>query len=220
MNQLPSAHAGPQVEIATLTDLFDPQAAHEEADLAQLRYMAQRLYTVLHQLSRLIEVPRSIIFNFEEATNLTHRIAIYRCQELLRCPAPAFVGFISQRRTDTDPQLIDELEEIDKRLVSQDLGKTPGLLSYSSMEKAPGHWSNLVVFDTRETPAHIQSIPIHQHAAYNLSPQYYEWIRLHHGRIDGGLSSNHLVLNKTKYYSFHSSDLVPQMREQYYSQSC
>jgi len=101
---------------------------------------------------------------------------------------------------------------MDKKLIVE-LINTPGLLSYSSLELRDGRWCNLVLFSGPETKMHIRNSELHAYAAYQLSPRYYDWIRLHNGIMPGGLARNEMLLQKTKFYQFHEPHEKPKMRE-------
>ena len=79
-----------------------------------------------------------------------------------------------------------------------------------------GDWYNLVVINDLGARTHIKKIKTHQHAAYQLSPHYYEWIRLHQGIMREGLDHTEMLLQKTKHYAFVQPGLPPMLREQSY----
>lgn len=132
--------------------------------------------------------------------NRTHRTVYYTLpqQDDEDC---SFVGFISKKRCSIEPTLQTELTSIDSALVS-DLVHLPGLLSYSSLELSDGNWCNLVVYRHSDIKKDMQTGHLHQYAARELAPHYYQWIRLHHGVIPAGMIENGLVLHKTKFYAF------------------
>jgi hypothetical protein len=92
------------------------------------------------------------------------------------------------------------------------------LLNYSSMQLHDGNWFNLVQFTEPSGKEHLLSTKTHQYAAYELAPRYYRWIRLHHGIIRHGDPLNGLHLHLTKYYTFQSPELRPDIRVHHYQQ--
>ncbi len=113
----------------------------------------------------------------------------------------AFVGFVSWQQKEADSAVDAALQSIDGALI-QELTHIPGFLGYSSLELRAGHWYNLVLLNDAETKAHLMNGETHRYAAQQLAPRYYEWIRLHSGKIEGGLIENVFVLQRTKYYKF------------------
>jgi hypothetical protein len=183
-------------------------------DLTVLRYMARHVRMML-QVPGQTESAASLpwIYYLEERRCRTHRIAIYRPQTLLQNQDLAFVGFISGRQPSADPAVIDRLNAVDQDMLSE-LTHVPGLLSYSSLEVRTGRWYNLVVLQDLAIISHFHRIDTHRYAAYELSPHYYEWIRLHNGSLPGGLTGGQLLLRATKYYAFPGNGQPPLVREQ------
>lgn len=132
-------------------------------------------------------------------------MVIFAPHALLTSENLRFVGFISHRSRTAEQSVIDEIFHADKAMMAG-LAHVPGLLSYSSLEVHPGDWYNLVIFRDAGVKLHIKSIEMHSYAAYELSPVYYEWIRLHNGTMPNGLAHLELQLNSTKYYSFQGSE--------------
>jgi len=189
-----------------------PVAGQSNLDLVILRYMTQRIYVTLYLLDEPVDPSQPLLYYAEEGRKHTHRIAIYRPEELQQNSNLEFVGFISAKLKPGRPQVIKEIRAVDKRLIVEFIS-TPGLLSYSSLELRDGRWCNLVLFSGSETKVHIRNSETHAYAAYQLSPRYYDWVRIHNGIMPGGLARNEIVLQKTKYYQFHGPHEKPTMRE-------
>lgn len=188
-----------------------PGGEENEQDLVLLRYMAQKIYITLYLLDEPTDPSQPLLYYLEEGQKYTHRIAIYSPQELWISKRLDFVGFISRKLQPQDPQVIEEIRAIDKKLVVELVG-TPGLMSYSSLELRDGRWCNLVLFSGSETKKHIRNSETHAYAAYQLSPRYYDWVRLHNGVMPGGLARNEMLLQKTTYYRFHGPHEKPAIR--------
>jgi hypothetical protein len=86
-------------------------------------------------------------------------------------------------------------------LLVKELVSIPGLLCYSSLEFRTGIWYNLVLFTDSHVKTHLKNGATHRYVARQLAPRYYEWIRLHSGMMPDGLSTNTLLVQKTKYYT-------------------
>ncbi len=183
-----------------------------EQDIVLLRYMAQRIYITLYLLDEPANSSQPLLYFLEEGHKYTHRIAIYNPQALLLNNKLDFVGFISRKLQPGDTQVIEEIRTVDKKLIVE-LINTSGLISYSSLELRDGRWCNLVLFSGPETKMHLKQSDTHIYAAYQLSPRYYDWVRLHNGIMPGGLAHNELLLQKTKFYQFHGPHEKPKMRE-------
>src|SRR6266487_6130375 len=151
----------------------------------------------------------------DEENEHTHRIAIYSPQELPLNSKLDFVGFISRKLQPGDSQVIEEIRAVDKKLIVE-LINTPGLMSYSSLELRDGRWCNLVLFSGAETKMHIRNSETHTYAVYQLSPRYYDWVRLHNGIMPGGLARNEMLVQKTKYFQFHGPHEQPTIQELIY----
>jgi hypothetical protein len=192
-----------------------PNSEENEQDIVLLRYMAQRIYVTLYLLDEPTDSSQPLLYYSEEGNKHTHRIAIYKPQELLLNSKLDFVGFISRKQQPGDQQVIEEIRGVDKKLIVE-LINTPGLMSYSSLELRDSRWCNLVLFSGAETKMHIRNSEIHTYAAYQLSPRYYDWIRLHNGILSTGLARNEMLLQKTTYYVFRGPHEKPTVRELIY----
>jgi hypothetical protein len=192
-----------------------PGDDENEQDLVLLKYMTQKIYITLYLLDGPIDPSQPLLYYLEEGQKYTHRIAIYGPQELLQSNKLDFVGFISRKLQPGDSQVIEEIRAVDKKLIVE-LISTPGLMSYSSLELRDGRWCNLVLFSGAETKMHIRNSELHAYAAYQLSPRYYDWIRLHNGNMPGGLARNEMLLQKTKFYQFNEPHEKPTIRELIY----
>ena len=189
-----------------------PGDEENEQDLVLLRYMAQRIYITLYLLNEPTDPSQPLLYYLEEGRKYTHRISIYSPQELLQNNKLDFVGFISRKLQPGDSQVIEEIRAVDKKLIVE-LINTPGLMSYSSLELRDGWWCNLVLFSGPELKMHLKKSETHAYAAYQLSPRYYDWVRLQIGIMPGGLARNEMLLQKTKFYQFNGPHEKAKMRE-------
>jgi hypothetical protein len=184
-------------------------------DLVVLRSMAQKLLVTIRTLEQPVNEPLPLSYSLKEQHGRTHRILLFTPSELLFESQLAFVGFVSNRRKFLDPRIIDEIFRVDQQMLDE-LVHVPGLLSYSSLELRAGNWYNLVVFRDIPARSHFRTLETHRYAAYQLSPAYYEWIRLHNGSLPGGLAHQEMVLRDTKWYVFPEGQQPPVVRELVY----
>ena len=189
-----------------------PRSEGVKMDFVLLRYMAQRIYVTLYLLDEPVNPALPLLYSLEEGHKNTHRMAIYRPQELLLNGRLDFVGFVSGKQRHGEAQIMEEIHTVDKKL-GVELRRAPGLLSYSSLELRDGRWCNLVLFNDPEAKTHIKRSATHAYAAYELSPRYYDWDRIHTGIMPEGLARNELVVQKTRYYLFHGTHEKPTIRE-------
>ena len=144
-----------------------------------------------------------------------HRVVLYKSPDFFTQQTLPFVGFISKKKAVLEASVVDEIADIDQTLILEFM-QNPELLSYSSLELEDGNWCNLVVFKSAIAKTHIEQSRTHQHAAYRMAPQYYDWIRLHNGVITHEGTNDALGIQRTKYYAFHSAQARPSIRERVY----
>jgi len=184
-------------------------------DLVVLRHMARKLYMALQSLDPSAVTALPLIYSSEERRSREHRIVIFNYQELLLNRSLTFVGFISGRQEAIDPTVASEIPRADDQLLTE-LVKTPGVLSYSSLELRKDSWYNLVLLRDATIREHVKGSTTHAYAAYQLAPLYYEWVRLHHGILPNGLAQGDMQLQSTRYYTFHVRPHEPIIIERSY----
>ncbi|GAC1407436.1 MAG: hypothetical protein NVSMB49_27420 [Ktedonobacteraceae bacterium] len=186
------------------------------SDLLVLKCMRQRVRLTLHQLEPCAPLQRPILYNFQERHGRIHRIALYNCQKLRQRPTLAFVGFISRKQKVLDASIADEIHTVDAQLVAEMVNNS-GILGYSSLELRTGIWCNLVLMDDIEAKQQVLHTETHTHAAYQLAPRYYEWIRLHTGIMPHGLFHDEMKVVRTRHYIFQVTQQKPIIREHTYN---
>jgi hypothetical protein len=201
-----------QKTLATLDSAAVLSVNKVKPDLVILKYMAQQLYITLQQPDSQGTTAEPLLYSLEDCHQRKQRISLYKPQELLLSRRLSFVGFVSGRQPALCASIQNEVERIDELMVAE-LVNIAGIFSYSSLEVRPGRWYNLVIFQDAETKVHLKNSHTHTYAAYQLAPQYYEWIRLHNGIMSGGLAQQELLLQSTKYYTFPEGQRHPDMYE-------
>jgi len=170
-----------------------------KVDLLVLRYMARKVVYCLPNAEA--STPLPWVYYAQEQRNRIHRIVIYRRGEHLLNGSLLFVGFISGVQEHASPATVQEIHRVDKQFMAE-LANNTGLLSYSSLELKRGRWFNLVLLSDLAAKTFFKGSTTHSYAAYQLSMQYYAWIRLHHGVLPGGWARKDFVVHRTKYYVF------------------
>jgi YD repeat-containing protein len=167
--------------------------AQSAADLAALRTMAARL-------RRLLEEPAAgRIVEDREPDGRQHRVVLGAADRLGAVRDLGLVGFFAVKRVGLDHAA---LTRTDDELI-EELPGHPGILSYSSLELADGNWGNLIVLDPPEAGERWRTSGKHAWAASELAPRHYTVVRLHNGRLPGGLRSGRdPVLTRTRYHDF------------------
>lgn len=184
-------------------------------DILVLQYMRRRVLLTLNHFKPCDSLQHPIVYNFRERHGRIHRIALYKCQELLQHSNIAFVGFISRKKELLDASIIDEIHAVDKALVVE-MADNPGILSYSSLELRTGIWFNLVLMKASDAKNQVLRTETHAYAAYQLSPRYYKWIRLHKGVMPCGLAYDMMSIIHTRYYTFSHAQSQPLIQEHSY----
>lgn len=163
-------------------------------DLQALIYMASRLRDTV--LSTTPTSPGII-----EASGPNNRyLRIVLCQPVKLTFDDTFVvGFFGQKRSDAEPGL---LTQVDDTLV-KGLADTPYVISYSSLQLEDGNYGNLVVLSEEAGRESWRENKTHQYAVAELTPGYYESVRLHNGLMRGALGPNPTIeLTSTKYFDY------------------
>lgn len=177
-------------------------------DLTAIRIMAAGLRQLLGR--PLPNGHRPLLIQVPTAAGRQHRVAISNDSSLHAQRDLSFVGFFAKRRTGVDLSL---LTVADDEMI-QELPSFPGILSYSSLERADGNWANLIMVDPPEAKDHWRTSEKHAFAAREMAPKYYAIVRLHNGVFPGGLvSGRDPILVRTKYYDFQEAALWRAERE-------
>ena len=201
------------MNLPTALDTFSlTTIEHDTSDAAMLEYLLHKLRTAILLSPQQSDTTQPFIHYFAGYQGCMHRVVLYKSPELFAQQALPFVGFISKKKTILAASVVDEIADIDKTLILEFMQNSE-LLSYSSLELEDGNWCNLVVFNSVSAKTHIEHSHTHQHAAYRMAPQYYDWIRLHNGVITRESMHDQLTIERTKYYTFHAGQTRPVIYE-------
>jgi hypothetical protein len=137
----------------------------------------------------------------EAAVGSGHHLTITQPERLWMEPEPVVTGFFGHMQDGAEQTTLPEVQAVDHALIA-DFGHYPGLLSYSSLELPHGDWGNLAVFADVLAMETWSRNPLHSAAIPRLATQHYRSIRLHLGRLPGGLTSGRLEIVRTKFYQY------------------
>jgi hypothetical protein len=152
-----------------------------------------------------LERRRDVIIRETDAAGLRHLLVVPETHALIQARDLAVVGFFGRPREDADTPLLFELEE--RLVASMSTYAARGLLSYYDLELVKGAYGNLILFDRPDGPATWGENPIHREAV-EISPRNYHEIRLHQGRLPGGiLEDGELRLTRTRYIDYGGSEV-------------
>jgi len=183
------------------------QIQNNASDLAYLEHarclVRELLHTHMLEEYRLVnpDIHALEMLGVDADFNAGYRIIIVNRAALLSHAPLVAVGFCGHKRHHLSPGLLDEMSELDAKLV-EDMRAQSHMLSYCSVERTDGNWCNLVLIRTPQGIEQWRDGQRHAYATELLSPQYYQWIRLHNGLLPRGLASPHIEITRTKYYDF------------------
>jgi hypothetical protein len=151
------------------------------------------------------ESRRDVVIKETDAAGLRHLLVVPETDALIAARGLTVVGFFGRPREDADTPLLFELEE--KLVASMSAYAAHGLLSYYDLELVKGAYGNLILFDRLDGPASWGENPIHREAV-EISPRNYHEIRLHQGRLPGGiLEDGELRLTRTRYIDYGGAEV-------------
>jgi len=114
------------------------------------------------------------------------------------------VGFFGSRRPASEGGLgpdADPIDDLDARLTAE-FRRYPGIASYSTIEMDDGFWANLVLHSVPSDAEDWRGSDVHR-GAVRMSPTLYRDVRIHNGRLPGGVRSmGEVVLSGTKYWDY------------------
>ncbi|MGH3010596.1 MAG: hypothetical protein ACRDMY_01940 [Gaiellaceae bacterium] len=146
------------------------------------------------------ESRRNVVIRETDSAGLRHLLVVPETHALIDAQDLLVVGFFGRPREDAQTALLFDLEE---RLVAgMSAYAAHGLLSYYDLELVKGAYGNLILFAKPDGPARWGENPVHREAV-EISPRNYHEIRLHQGRLPGGiLEDGELRLTRTRYIDY------------------
>lgn len=151
------------------------------------------------------ESRRDVVIKETDAAGLRHLLVVPETHALIQARDLLVVGFFGRPREDAKTALLFDLEE---RLVAgMSSYAAHGLLSYYDLELVKGAYGNLILFAGPDGPARWGENPVHREAV-EISPANYHEIRLHQGRLPGGiLEDGDLRVTRTRYIDYHEAEV-------------
>lgn len=170
-------------------------------DLHALRIMAGRLNDLVHGPEDLPAEPRPLHLELPEVDGQYLRIVLCNEDKLKAKRDLHCVGFFGQKLPNADRESI---EGVDTKLLAE-FPAYPAVLAYCTLRLEDGNFGNLVVLDLDDAREQWRESAYHQHAVADLAPRYYASVRLHNGKIVGGLKGDpEVILLRTKYYDYQN----------------
>lgn len=151
------------------------------------------------------ESRRDVIIRETDAAGLRHLLVVPETHALIQARDLLVVGFFGRPREDAETALLFDLEE---RLVAgMSSYAAHGLLSYYDLELVKGAYGNLILFTGPDGPARWGENPVHREAV-EISPANYHEIRLHQGKLPGGiLEDGELLVMRTRYIDYGGAEV-------------
>jgi hypothetical protein len=194
MNQIPTLQPKEVIKEKPFTD-----PGRIVNDVNTLRFMIDQLCLFMEHHKLFDATSPPIIIHKPDRNNWFYRLFISRPKKLMYPGKLVFVGFLGQQREDADKQIADDFDKI----LINEIPDYPGLLCYFTMAMVSGNYTNLVVFTEESVKQEWSRSKAHQEAVRNVSPEFYESIKLYNGILPRGImDSNSLELTRIKYYDY------------------
>jgi hypothetical protein len=115
------------------------------------------------------------------------------------------VGFFGHMQPGAQADTLPQIQAVDAALIAQ-FPTFPGLYSYTSLQLPGGDWANLAVFSDLNAMDEWSANPTHVRAIKDIAPRHYDTIRLHVGRLQGGLNGQ-LSIFRTRFYQYEEDSI-------------
>jgi hypothetical protein len=132
---------------------------------------------------------------------LRHQIVLSQVERLRTLQELIVVGFFGHMRPGAEGSSLPAVRQVDEELIA-DFPSFSGILSYSSLRLEGGNWGNVATFSDMAAMEAWNCNRRHFEAVRRLSALHYGSIRLHVGRLEGGVSRGEVHLLRTKYFQF------------------
>lgn len=194
-----------QIEDHPCTDL-----ALVTSDKALLAYMLQDVRVLARQVdSREIDLQRYETLHWD-VHGLARRAVICDPEALAQPVERCVVGFFGERRPEASQSVVDDIE-VDLLL---EFRSHPGILSYSSTELVDNYWANLVIHVKPVDSQEWRNSDVHRRAVAEISPRQYRSVRIHNGRLPGGVvGSGAIAIDRTKFWDYGGSEIWEAVRD-------
>lgn len=180
------------------------------SDQALLAYMLQDIRVLARQVdSGEVELQPHEVLHWR-VHGLARRAVICDPLALAQPVERQVVGFFGERRADASQSVVDEIE-VDLLL---EFRNHPGILSYSSTELVDNYWANLVIHVEPVDSQEWRNSAVHRKAVSDISPRQYRSVRIHNGRLPGGVvGSEAITIDRTKFWDYCESGIWEAVRD-------
>ncbi len=175
----------------------DPE--HSGLDLERMRSMAHQLVENYDDPEICNFVPGKRAICMSDPQGRHFRIYYIRPELLFSQKNLTAVGFFGHMRPDAR---IQPLIQADKKF-EKEFHRHHGLLSLSTVRLPSGDFGNLVLFTDPESKDNWNNMPLHRDTVAQISPPYYENIRLNNAVLPNGLDGPvDMYLVKVRYLDY------------------
>ena len=175
---------------------------HSKADLDRLRAMVHQLVDTYDDPVVCDFAPGKKPICKSDPQGRHFRIYYIQPQRLFRWKPITVVGFFGHKRPDAD---IRPLIKADK-MFEEYFPEHPGLLSLSTVRLPAGDFANLVLFTDPESKDAWNTSQPHYDTVSEISPPYYESIRLNNGILPDGVDfPDELRLTQVRYLDYSTN---------------
>ena len=201
------------IELAATEQLEDhpcTDLALVTSDAALLAYMLQDVRVLARQVgSGEIDLQPFETLHWD-VHGLARRAVICDPVALAQPVERCVVGFFGERRPEAKQSVVDDIE-VD---LLAEFRSHPGILSYSSTELVDNYWANLVIHEKPVDSQQWRNSAVHKRAVAEISPRQYRSVRIHNGRLPGGVvGSGAIIIDRTKFWDYGASEIWEAVRD-------
>ena len=191
----------------TATDLVEEHTFthpdHVVGDKAVMCMLARDFYGHLQA----VDSPTEPVVRFLPTDNNWHRRVMIPNPELVwKHETITVVGFFGRIRDNVHPDVARQIDELGQKLVDAVM-TTPGMLGYSTHLLADErNFANLVLLSDPELIERWRGVKHHPKAAEDVSPNYYEYVRIYKGQVGSSEMSDEgaIQLDRVKYWDYRT----------------
>lgn len=177
---------------------------HSAYDLQAMRFMVTCVCLLMEErMTREAEGTPPVHY-IPDRTSWNYRIVITQPAALRTKKVVTTVGFFGSRKPDANLPLAQEL---DHNLLPE-LFRHKELLCYLSLALPTRNFANLVLFASPQGKAEWGGSRLHADAVRQLTPDFYDNVRLYNGRLEHGITRmDSLSLDIVKYFDYRSDPI-------------
>lgn len=177
---------------------------HSTYDLQVMRFMVTCVCLLLAQRPDQDGDQQALVHYYPDNGSWVYRIVITQPQVVQSQKHITVVGFFGHRNPDADLPLAQKL---DHNLLPE-LFRHKELLCYMSLALPTRNFANLVLFLSQKGKIEWGNSRLHAEAVDELTPDFYENIRLYNGQLAQGITEiDSLRLDVVKYFDYRSDPI-------------